>query len=98
MTTKSDLDTLIATPLETVADNGFSRAVAAKIVARDNSVSWFEVGAGIAVVIFVVLFVPVARVTAPFEAIAINLGMSLPFVVACAAIALTHATLRLLPD
>ena len=98
MTTESELDALLAAPLAPVDDNGFSHAIAAKIAARENGVAWFEIGAAVAALAFIAFFIPVVRLTAPFESVAINLAVSLPFVTACAAIALTHATLRLLPD
>jgi hypothetical protein len=98
MTTKPDLDALLAMPLAPIADEGFSGAVEVKMAAQDQSFAWFELAAGVMVLALVALVVPVARLTAPFEAIAINLALSWQFVVACAAIALTHAALRLLPD
>ncbi len=98
MTTKPDLDALLATPLEPVPDNGFSRAVDAKMAVRVQGFAWFELGAAIAVLALVVLFAPVARIAAPFVTVALQLGLSLPFAVACAAIALSQATFRLLPD
>jgi hypothetical protein len=98
MTTESELDAMLAAPLEPVDDHGFSRAIAAKIAVRENGGAWFELGAAAATLVLVAFFIPVVRLTAPFESVAINLAVSLPFVTACAAIALTHATLRLLPD
>jgi hypothetical protein len=46
----------------------------------------------------VLLFAPSGRLTAPFENVAFDLGLSVPFAIACAAIALTQASLRWFAD
>ena len=85
---------LLAKPLASVADDGFSRAVVTKISAQERAVAWFEWGTAAVLFVLVLLFVPWGRLTAPFENIAFDLGMSVPFAIACAAIALSHASLR----
>ena len=98
MTTEDELDALLAKPLAAVADDGFSRAVTTKISAEERAVAWFEWGMAVVLFVLVLLFAPWGRLTAPFENIAFDLGLSVPFAIACAAIALSHAGLRWLAD
>ena len=98
MTTESELDALLAAPLEPVADNGFSSKVEAMAAVQRRDFVLLELGAVVAALALIVFFVPAARFAAPFETVALQLGLSLPFAIACAAIVLSHATLRLLPD
>lgn len=93
----TDLDRLLATPLEPVADNGFSRAIEARLV-HEQRFAWLELALAVAVLALVVLFAPAARLAAPVMTVALQLGLSLPFAVACAALAVSHATLRLWAD
>jgi hypothetical protein len=94
MTAEDELDTLLNMPLASVADDGFSRAVMTKISAQERAVAWFEWGAAAALFALVLLFAPWDRLTAPFETIAFDLGLSVPFAAACAAIALSQVGLR----
>ncbi len=94
MTAETELDALLATPLAPVADDGFSHAVVAKLSAHERAVAWFEWSTAVVLFVLVLLFVPWDRLTAPFENIAFDLGLSVPFAIACAALALTHAGLR----
>jgi hypothetical protein len=90
----TELDTLLSTPLAPVADDGFSRAVVSKISAQERMLVWFEWGTAAVLFVLVLLFAPWGRLTAPFENLAFDLGLSVPFAIACAAIALSHASLR----
>ena len=94
MTTEDELDAQLMKPLAPVADDGFSRATVTKISARERAVASFEWGAAAVLFALVLLFVPWGRVTAPFENVAFDLGLSVPFAIACAALALSHASLR----
>ena len=94
MTTENELDALLKKPLASVADDGFSRAVVAKITAQERAVIWFEWGTAAVLVVLVLFFIPWGRLIAPFENVALDLGLSFPFAIACAAIALSHASLR----
>jgi hypothetical protein len=94
MTTEDELDALLGKPLSPVADDGFSYAVVTKISAHERAVAWFEWGTAAVLFVLVLLFAPWGRLTAPFENMAFDLGLSVPFAVACAAIALSHASLR----
>jgi hypothetical protein len=94
MTTEAELDALLAKPLAAVADDGFSRAAMAKISAEERAVAWFEWGMAAVLLVLVVLFAPWDRLVAPFENVAFDLGLSVPFAIACAALALTQASLR----
>jgi hypothetical protein len=96
--TESELDALLAKPLASIADDGFSRGLVAKMTAEERTVLWFEWGAAAAVLLLVVLFAPVERLVAPFQNIAFDLGLSVPFAIACAALALSHAGLRLFAE
>jgi len=98
MTTKPDLDALLAAPLEPVADNGFSSKVDAKTTMRGQGFAWFELGGAIVVLALIALFAPAARIATPFVTVALELGLSLPFAIACAALVVSHATLRLMAD
>ena len=93
----TELDVLLTKPLAPVADDGFSRAVVTKISVQERAVA-FEWGTAAVLFVLVLLFVPWGRLTAPFENIAFDLGMSMPFAIACAAIALSHMSLRLFAD
>jgi hypothetical protein len=55
---------------------------------------WFEWGTAAVLCVLALLFAPWDRLTAPFETIALDLGLSLPFAIACAALALSHASIR----
>jgi hypothetical protein len=90
----TELDTLLSKPLAPVTDDGFSQAVIAKISAQERVVVWFEWGTAAVLFVAVLLFAPWGRLTAPFENLAFDLGLSVPFAIACAAIALSHASLR----
>jgi hypothetical protein len=90
----TELETLLSKPLAPVADDGFSQAVIAKISAQERAVVWFEWGTAVVLFVLVLLFTPWGRLTAPFENLAFDLGLSVPFAIACAAIALSHASLR----
>ena len=94
MTRESELDTLLAAPLAPVADDGFSHGVVTKISAHERAVVWFEWGVAAVLCVLVLLFAPWDRLTAPFETVAFNLGLSIPFAIACAALALSHAGIR----
>jgi hypothetical protein len=94
MTAEDELDALLNKPLASVADDGFSRAVMTKILAQERSVAWFEWGTAAALLALVLLFAPWGRLTAPLENVAFDLGLSVPFAIACAALALTQASLR----
>ena len=96
--TDSELDALLKTPLEPAADAGFSRAVAAKIAAEGRAIAWFEGIAAVVLGVLVLVFVPWGRLAAPFENLAFDLGLSVPFAIACAAIALSHMSLRLFAE
>jgi hypothetical protein len=98
MTTESELDTLLAKPLEAVADDGFSRNVSAEIGRRTRLAIWFDWSAIFVTFLLIVLFVPLGRLAAPFEALGIGLSMSLPFAIACAALALSFAMTRAIAD
>ena len=52
----------------------------------------------IAVAMLLVLFVPARGLFKPLEIVVVELGTSLPFAMACAALALTQTALRLLAD
>jgi hypothetical protein len=94
MTTEDELDSLLGKPLAPAADDGFSHAVGTKISAHERAIAWFEWGTAAVLFVLVLLFAPWSRLTAPFENMAFDLGLSVPFAVACAAIALSHASLR----
>lgn len=92
--TEPELDVLLRTPLAPVADDGFSRGLVAKMAAEERTVQWLEWGTAMAVLLLVVLSAPIGRLVGPFENMAFVLGLSVPFAIACAAIALSHASLR----
>jgi len=94
MTTEDEFDAPLSKPLGPVADGGFSRAVMAKISAQERAVAWFEWSAAAVLFALVLLVLPWDRLTAPFENVAFDLGLSVPFAIACAATALSHASLR----
>ena len=96
--TEPELDALLRTPLAPVADDGFSRGLIAKMAAEERTAQRFEWGTAVAVLLLLVLFAPIGRLVAPFENIALVLGLSVPFAIACAAIALSHASLRLFAE
>lgn len=98
MTTKPDLDTLLAAPLAPINDNGFSRAVVTKIAMRERVWMGAEIAAALTVFAAVVAFTPTAAIVGPVEKVAIDLGNSLPFAIACAALALTFVSLRWFAD
>src|ERR1700722_7728459 len=93
MTTEDELDALLGKPLTTVADDGFSHGVVTNISAHERAIAWFEWGTAAVLFVLVLLFVPWDRLTAPFENIAFDLGLSLPFAIACAALAFSHVGL-----
>lgn len=94
MTAETELDALLATPLAPVDDNGFSHGIVTKISAHERAVAWFEWGSAAVLFVLLLLFVPWDRLTAPFENIAFDLGLSVPFAIACAALALSHVGMR----
>lgn len=96
--TEVELDVLLRKPLATVADDRFSRGLVAKMAAEERTVQWFEWGTAVAVLLLIVFFAPVGRLVAPFQSMAFVLGLSVPFAIACAAVALSHASLRLFAD
>ena len=98
MTTKPDLDSLLAAPLDPVGDHGFSRAVLAKIAARDRAWMGIEIGVAVGAFATIVAFTPAAAIAAPIEKVAVDLSTSLPFAAACAALALTFVSLRWFAD
>jgi hypothetical protein len=98
MTTEAELDALLAKPLAPVPDDGFARAVVAKISAEERAIAWFEWGMAAVLFALVLLFAPWGRLTAPFENVAFDLGLSVPFAIACAALALSHVGARLFAE
>jgi hypothetical protein len=98
VTTDRDLDALLSAPLSPVNDNGFSNAVTAKIAAQERTWAGLEIGAAVVVLASIVIFTPAAAIVGPLEKIATDLGSSVPFAIACAALVLTQAGLRLLAD
>lgn len=98
MTTEPELDVLLAKPLVSVADDGFSHAVATKITAQERAVFWLEWGAATVLFVLVLLFAPWGRLVVPFENAALELGLSIPVAIACAALALTHAGARMFTE
>jgi hypothetical protein len=98
MTTDRELDALLSAPLSPVNDNGFTNAVTARITAPDRTWAGLEIGAAAVVLVSIVVFTPAAAIVGPLEKFAIDLGGSLPFAIACAALVLTQAGARLLAD
>ena len=94
MIADAELDALLGKPLAAVADDDFSRAVVAKISAQERAVVWFEWGMAVVLCMLVLVFAPWGRLAAPVANIAFALGLSVPFAIACAALALSHAGLR----
>jgi hypothetical protein len=98
MTTDRELDALLSAPLSPVNDNGFSKAVTAKITARERTWTGLEIGAAVVVLASIVAFTPAAAIIGPLDKLATDLGSSVPFAIACAALVLTFASLRWLAD
>ena len=98
MTTDRDLDTLLGAPLSPVNDNGFTNAVTAKITVRERTWAGLEISAALVVLVSIVAFTPAGAIAGPLEKLGLDLGTSLPFAIACAALVLTQAGARLLAD
>ena len=96
--TEPELDALLKQPLADVAEDGFSRDAAAKIERRARAGVWFDLAAVFGTFLLIVMFVPLGRLVAPFETLAIGLALSLPFAIACGALALTYAMMRAVAD
>jgi len=96
--TEDELDALLKKPLVGVADSGFSRDVAARMERSARLGAGLDLAALLVTLLLVVLFAPLGRLVAPFEALGINLALSLPFAIACAALALSFGLLRWTTD
>jgi len=98
MTQDTDLDKLLTAPLDAVADDGFSRQVAAKIALHERNLMIFEWAVIAVLAAFATAFLPIAGLLRPIATLAVELSLSLPFAVACAALALSYSVMRLIAD
>jgi len=93
-----DIDKFLSTPLRPVDNNGFAERVAAQIAWRERGMMAIELVALFALAAVVALFVPLAGLLGPITTVAVELGLSLPFAVACAALVLSQSVVRLVSD
>lgn len=93
-----ELDRMLANPLAPVNDNGFSERVAQRISAHERFAALTEWALLIAGVVLLVSVVPLAGVLNRVASATVELSQSLPFAVACAALALSMAAMRALAD
>lgn len=94
--TVDELDDLLAARVPAVADNGFSRGVISIVEARERRI-WILEFAGLAVAVIGALVVLTIAGAAKFVAgLAVDLSLSLPLAIACAALVLSQSLARAL--
>lgn len=93
-----DIDQALSTPLKPVDNDGFAERVTAQIAWRERGTMAIELVAIFALAVVVALFVPLAGLLGPVTTVAMELGLSLPFAVACAALVLSQSVARLVSD
>jgi hypothetical protein len=89
--TGRNLDELLSTPLASIPDAGFSRAIENRIAARERivmAVEWSVAG----------LILAMLAATLPLASLTVGLSTSMPFAVACSALVLMHAMTRLMTE
>ncbi len=89
-----ELDQLLGAPLVAVNDADFSRRVSARVIAFQQRGMFVELLAAAAAIALFSALVPLKMLNGPIEALALNLGSSLPVAVAFAALALSYAYTR----
>lgn len=85
----TDLDMLLARPLPTVADDGFSASVARRALALETRRKLLDQLVLLAVAAVVLLSLPLTKIGDAIEKITFDLGNSAPIAIAFAALVLT---------
>jgi hypothetical protein len=98
MANTPDIDMILSTPLAPVDNNGFAERVVAEIAWRERSTMAIEPVAIFALAVVVALFIPLAGLFGPITTLAVELGLSLPFAAACAALVLSQSVVRMVSD
>ena len=94
----SDLDRLLSRPLADMNDDGFSRIVLRKILARERRDGWIEMGAGLSAVAILAALVPAHVFQTPLETVGNTLANSSALAIGCAVLALAYSAYRLIED
>jgi hypothetical protein len=79
----TDIDELLKAPLEPIKDDGFSRAVTARIENESRESAWLEAGTAVAVLALIALFAPLKSYLGPIDGLAVSLANSVPLAIAC---------------
>ncbi|HEY2032521.1 MAG TPA: hypothetical protein VGH02_02410 [Rhizomicrobium sp.] len=93
-----NLDTLLSQPLPSVADDGFSAAVARRALALNERHKLLDQLVLLAVAGVVLAALPLASISAAIETVTLSLGDLLPVAVAFGALMLTASFTRLVVD
>ena len=94
----ADLDTLLASPLAPVADDGFSAAVARRALALETRHKLLDSLALLAAGLAVLAALPLPALRTAIETVTLDLGNSQPVAFACAALVLTGVFARWVVD
>lgn len=93
-----DLDRALSTPLPTIADDAFSRRVAAGMAMRERRMLALEAVSVLTVIAALSLFVSLSQLFRIVETLSLDLGTSLPLAVGISALVLSHFTARFLAE
>jgi hypothetical protein len=94
----ANLDALLAQPLASVADDGFSAAVARRALAREERHKLLDQLVLLVTAAIILAALPLGRFLAAIETVTGNLGSLLPVTIAFAALVLTASFARLVVD
>jgi hypothetical protein len=94
----TDLDALLSKPLASVADDGFSVAVARRALAAQERDKLLDQLVLIVTATIILFALPLSHFAAAIETVTVNLGSLLPVTIAVAALVLTASFARLVVD
>jgi len=93
-----ELDNMLRAPLPAVEDDGFARGTASAIAIQERNAAWTDWGMIGCACVLLMAFAPVGEAARFLAGASVDLSTSLPFAIGCAALALTHAAMRMLAD
>lgn len=90
-----NLDEMLSAPLPAVEDAGFSTAVARRTRVHEERHKLLDILAVLVGLIAIAVALPLDGLMVAIETVTLRLGNSLPVAIACAALALTFAFVRM---
>jgi hypothetical protein len=94
----ADLDALLSKPLASVADDGFSAAVARRALAQEERHKLLDQLILLVTAAIILAALPLGQIVAAIETVTVNLGNLLPVTIAFAALVLTASFARHVVD